>query len=287
MKKNKCIFILLLLINCNLSKAIEPQELFKQSVMNNSTDGINKAIQVGANIDQQINGRSPLFWAITLKLPNAVTTLLEAGAKLDSTLVEAAIRANDIKTAARIAIKGNMDLNKVYVNNSLLRYAIMFEDYETATLLIKNKAVFEGRELIDKSLESLRINKTNISIVLNLIRELLNQGYKVNDIWSSPNIFYSENTLDILKLIIANNGNVNQIIPFTGSKAFLTPLTFVVGNNPAMKLLVDAGADINLKVDPGFGDPKLKGLHTPLSYAVNTNRSESAKYLMELGAKME
>ena len=56
------------------------QNLLLEAIMNDSVRGIQEAIRMGANINQEIGGQRPLVFAIALEKINAVRYLITCGA---------------------------------------------------------------------------------------------------------------------------------------------------------------------------------------------------------------
>jgi ankyrin repeat protein len=61
----------------NVSKA---QEMLLEAILNNSAHGVARAVQAGADVNLEINGQKPLFWAMSLTKADAVRCLLNHGA---------------------------------------------------------------------------------------------------------------------------------------------------------------------------------------------------------------
>jgi lipopolysaccharide export system protein LptA len=65
-----------------VTKLKSPQELLFEAILADSKTEMRKAIQRGANINQLINGKSAVVWAVLFKKINAIQYLLELGATL-------------------------------------------------------------------------------------------------------------------------------------------------------------------------------------------------------------
>lgn len=68
------------LIVSTLTKIQCPQDYLFAAIVNDSVNEIRRAIQLGANINQEINGKSPLLLAVQLKKYNAARYLMDLGA---------------------------------------------------------------------------------------------------------------------------------------------------------------------------------------------------------------
>ncbi len=69
------------LIVSMLTKLQSPQDLLLSAIVNDSAFGVKQARQAGANINQEILGKSPVLLAASLKRYDALQCLLELGAR--------------------------------------------------------------------------------------------------------------------------------------------------------------------------------------------------------------
>lgn len=65
-----------------VTKLKSPQEILFEGILADSEKEIRKAFQLGVNINQNINGKSPIVWAVLFKRFNAIKCLLDLGASL-------------------------------------------------------------------------------------------------------------------------------------------------------------------------------------------------------------
>lgn len=70
------------LIVSQLTQLKSPQEMLFEAILNDSVSDIQKAIQLGANVNQGFNGKCPLIWAIAFEKFNSIKCLLENGASI-------------------------------------------------------------------------------------------------------------------------------------------------------------------------------------------------------------
>jgi len=56
------------------------QNLLLEAIINDSVNGIQEALRLGANVNQEIGGQRPLIFAIALEKINAVKYLIACGA---------------------------------------------------------------------------------------------------------------------------------------------------------------------------------------------------------------
>lgn len=86
-----------------LSKLNLPQNMLHEGIMNNSAEDIKRAVKLGANVNEDKDGNSPILWAILLKRDNAVEALLQCGAQSSEAFVCYALKVNNLKAAALLA----------------------------------------------------------------------------------------------------------------------------------------------------------------------------------------
>lgn len=295
-----------------------PQDLLHNAILKNSAEGIKQAVQAGANIHYEKDGKSPLGWAVSYKKYNAVKSLLECGDQASSTLFQEALKLNDIKSAVLLAINCGANLNATYSNGyqngTLLQFSASLNYFESMLLLIESGANYSGYTIVtDASDQSIKftlmeplVRYGSDGIAFKLIQKALNNGYNVNDIWrigtkmtlsSSGSWYLSEH---IIKLIIENGANPNQFFEtnyllssdwgggIPGSS--WTPLFSAIsrGSKGAVEILLNAGADINKKANPFPNQPPLcpNGPQTPLSFAINKGQVQIAELLKQYGATL-
>lgn len=56
------------------------QEMLFEAILQNSAHGVAAAVKAGVNVNAEINGQKPLFWAMSLAKTDAVRCLLNCGA---------------------------------------------------------------------------------------------------------------------------------------------------------------------------------------------------------------
>ena len=276
-----------------------------EAILKDSIGAVSDAIQAGADINQVKDGKTLLEWAVLYKRPNAIKILLQNGATATNNMFQQALKQNDIKSAVLLAINCGANLEAIYSNGykncTLLQHVANKLDLELVLLLIKNGASFSGYTTVnypgwgDRTLMGITISHCGeMNLALELIQKFIDSGYKVNDIWhgdvaSYPAWLYQN--LKALELLIENGLNPNQIIPTKGYEiSTWTPLFQAIdcGCKQAVKMLLDAGANINQKANPYPNQPPLcpNGPLTPLSFAINKGFVEIAELLRERGAAL-
>lgn len=223
-----------------LSKLSLSQDMLHGAILSDSAEKIRTAAHAGANINQPKDGKSPLLWAILLSRYNAIETLLHLGASIDDVCGEQAIKMQDAKSLLLLVKYGypNLDIKKV------------------------------------SGIISLFINRNKFDIACELIRELINHGYNIDDFWGTAITlaYYNPNDgLEIIRFLLSRGANLNYMI---GGCA--TPLVTAAAHFPSksiVKILIESGADISQPV-------KLYGVRngqfsTLLSYTIEALSSGS------------
>jgi uncharacterized protein len=246
-------------------------------------DAISVLLRRGANVNarESADGQTALMWAAARNNAGAVKALIEAGAQVDLTAtgnkanppapiglnkgsnpldygflkfkaidvptftaLDYAVRQGNIE-AVKALLDGGANVNRVLEDGSspLLR-AIINNHYELAAVLIERGA-------------DVKANKTGWTPLhqLSVMRRPNTNGNGTP--WATPT--GNLDSLDLLKLLVARGADVNARMTsdlHTGSRTQLSRLgatPFLLSAKscdvPAMRLLVAAGADPNIKTD--------------------------------------
>ena len=262
--------------------------MLHDAILNDSLDQVKEAVILGANINQPKEQKLPLLWAVLLRKTDAVEALLDLGAKPDKALVQYAISLHASKIACLLVIKGNIDLNTLYYeddqNNqsTLMRILLRRGDFDTATFLACRNLELKNDDAVtaDDSLVSAIVKNysKNPLAARTFIQAIINHGWNVNNIWqmtkrcepSLLNAFYNG---EVLRIFTERGANPNTIIDMnhpsrvSGGNFTWTPLfrAIEIGNVSAVRVLLNAKADVNLKANPISS----LGLFTPLSWAIH------------------
>ena len=250
-----------------------PQNMLYEGIVHDLPDLIEKAIILGANINVSKNGMTSLCRALIFKSPKSVKCLLKFNANIDQTLIEKAVKLEDIKSAFLIAKRYWVGTDPLYwidniyslvigIKGTLLEHAIFKKDFETALLLIKdganipNKINHTGQTFKDHILQS--INEKSIDIILKIVKESIKRGHSINDFWfigdghnGMSSQIYSSNKF--IKFLLKNGANPNYIFKSDGwGGSVLTPLigAMMTGKKDTVELLLNNGADINQQANP-------------------------------------
>ena len=248
-------------VNCDnddIMPAIkDPQEMLYQAILHDSAEEIRNAIQADVDVNAQRDGKSFLFWAIALKKFNSAKILLEHEAiDIDKTLITKAFNGGhgDITLVLSLIRKGadiSEFMNDVYIS-----------------LILRHGHV---------------INKNQ---QLELMQELINRGYNVNNFWKILHGCHGhiENQAEIIDFFIKNGVNPNYQVNTISPDQYWTPLVILIDQNDtqAVKTLLAKGANINQKLKTGY--PRI---HTPLSYALERGLTEMAEFLLKHGARID
>lgn len=260
------------------------QKKLHEAISNNSSKDIIQAIHLGADVN---SCDQPVFLAVSLKKIEALKELIQHNAKVN------------IPSLA------------------LLPKALELSDMETALLLLKNGADFQIKRGNKKDFNYTIMSETIYRIAnnyipklkgLEFIQELIKYGYEINgdEYWSNAlNLIFQncwntklDDFVEILNLFIKNGANPNQIIDTSEiiADSSWTPLLRAIhwGVNykekavMAIKILLDAGANINQKARPVSN---LKHLNcdnevTPLFHAIKIGQKEVINLLIEHGARL-
>jgi len=212
------------------TKIKSAQEMLHQAILDNSAEGIKKAIAAGANVNLEKEGKLPILWALLLNKLDALEELLVCGANPNQTLIQSAIKMRNMKAILLFIKKGLVSLSSDELS-SLLTYSK--ED-----------------------------------VMLQIINELLSQGYDANKLWTVlmhfMHKFSSKDCEILINCIIKKGANPDQVI-LRGKGIAVTPLFLAIEwrNNEATRVLLAIGANPNQKANP-------KGaMQTPLSCAVD------------------
>lgn len=247
------------------SKKIVEQALplLCDAIKKDSLEEIQEAMQLitsHGKIDQLVG---PIVLALSLKKYAALKILLDSGVDINTNLIEYAISLNDFKIAYLI-------VTRLPKKSTFYIYAERYMNF--------------GLNYFNSS----SIPDSDRQIALDLIQELIGKKhYDINKLWRKVPV-----TKEGYAFLIDNGADLNYNIASDGSGyGPLTPLILAirVGNIPAIKAILDAGADVNKKGrDSDYTNPILKSpLNIALEYKTkNQQAPEIIRLLVEHGASM-
>ena len=170
-------------------------------------------------------------------------------------------------------------------------HALNLGDVKSALLLVKNGADISGSIYSVHDVLQLTINcacqrKANNAAILELIQELIRHGYDANKVLANFSVYVTSEfdhnlSSEIIKLSLKCGANPSYITSPSPNYSH-TPLSLAVtyGNKEAVKILLDAGADLNQKV----GSKSYS--QSPLSIAINSENTEIIEILVAHGADL-
>jgi len=131
--------------------------------------------------------------------------------------------------------------------------------------------------------------EVSLYLLLDLLQELINLGYKPNKIWSTDSanrcyrLFYEKES--ILELFIKNGANVNCKIGNENNYSYPIFAAIDSGNWKAVRILLDNGAFVNQPFCSYSNiSSSLRG-KTPLTYSISSGKTDIVKLLLAYGAK--
>lgn len=276
---------------------VSPNEKLYNAILIDDVKEAEQAIQAGADVNYDINGKPLIFWVVSNKSTESTKLLIEHGAVIDKSLVQLALDKQDIKSAVLIARKCRLDLNsdEYYQshlkNRTLLDFAVTHNDFESVLFLMQNgvpctgstRAGHMGKTIMEAAV---LWGSGNKQAQIAVIQELINRGYNLEDAWSFEHgSIYRD--LAIFKLFITNGANPNHV-----SACAWTPMLGVIAHSDKpiemIQILLDAGASINQVSNiKDYGFNSAGDLFTPIKFAHKSNKNSVVKFLAEHGARFE
>jgi len=244
-------------------------ELFK-AVKRQDINGVNAALNNGANIDFVINKERPLDYAINNHKDNIIASvLIENGANVN------AYNDDSIAPLTAAILKGDYDLAK-----KLIEYGANMDRGETA-LNTEYKTEMPSKFGYHTSPLFLVIWNRNYEFA----KYMISKGANV-DVAGYPStralqlVLFGGN-FDFAAILIKNGDNVNEV--YDNEQTLLQ--NAVLNNNiNLVKFLVKNGANINLGT---FNQHEGTGYNVPLMIAIKEQRYDIVEFLINSGAKMD
>ncbi len=240
-----------------ITKINDLQGALHKAILNDSAVEIKSAVQAGADVNKEKNGKSPLLFAILLSRYNAIEALLNFGAMPDDVCGQHAIKMKDGRSLLLLVKHGCINLNLKEVAGMITHFAI---------------------------------NRQH-QLALELIKELVNCGYNVNELWDAAiclAYFGPSEGEAAVKFLLFRGANPNHIN--TGYRGDIhTPLWSAAANFPnkrIVKILIKSGTDINQKIKPNPKDNSSAVLSFVLKRGDDTKRKEVIEVLLEHGANL-
>ncbi|CAH0549306.1 unnamed protein product [Brassicogethes aeneus] len=243
---------------------------------------VNVLVSNGADIDaQDINGKSPLIYAVRKNHTETAKFLINKGAdvnlrgsKDNATALHDAAATGNVEIA-KVLLSKDADIDAQDINGcSPLIFAVSKNHTETAKFLINQGADVNLRDSKDNATalhDAALTENVEIANVL-LSKDADIDAQDING--KSPLIFaVSNNHTETAKFLINKGADVN----LRGSKDNATALhdAAATGNVEIAKVLLSKDADIDAQDINGY---------SPLMFAVIKNHTETAKFLINHGA---
>ncbi len=264
----------------------EGKDILHQAVLDDSDDGVRRAVQAGADVHRDRDGKAPLLWATLLRKSHAVEGLLVSGAKADVSYLHHAVRIGDIKSAISLVQHGAPFDGNVDTMRNVMDWAIIH--VKTPPRYQNSAGKWEWVEC---------------DTVLNFVQLLIDKGWdvhnaaqghvrnsslkKTNVWWETIPNGWQNSSIKLMELFLKNRVDPNQTITYPNGfvGASWTPLLLAIGpeNLIVVKLLLQAGADVNKKAKPYLHQLET---HSPLSYAMKVGCQPAIELLLQKGAKL-
>jgi uncharacterized protein len=264
---------------------------------------LEKLLAYGANVNLKDNdGLTVLFYALYECKPEMFYRLRDAGGDLKAQTNEGETllmyAANFCPEIVQDLIDAGLNVNAKAVNGCApLTYA--YSARATQLLLSSGADVraFGGQALIEA------MKKDNISRITVLVQAGADVNYVSNEadwfsVYNLPLIVYAvqQNNIELIKLLAKHGANLearddsgHTALHWAGLTYNKCTRGFSIATSEMIRVLVDAGADVNARVLPVSGDKyycqELSNvLDTPLIQASKRGDVESIQFLLNAGA---
>jgi ankyrin repeat protein len=289
-----------------------PEEILFDAIRADSKEGIQKAIATGAHIHRMKEGKPPILWATLLNRANAVKGLLAAGAQPTDEMVGYAVKLRNIRLAYMLAQKAGVEVWSASYESSarknvndkslgraqLFQHAVIYQDFELALKILKTqkpqyKCVSD--HVVSYIVEGVT-EPSSKNLALDLLQEILTRGYDVNNMWTlrkgdpychgrQEDAVYHQ---DCVKLLLAKGANHDLIIDMNPQpnqhSAKWTPLFRAIECNKRESCKLLL--DAGADVNKKAKSATNQDMFTPLSYALEKANNEIVELLLEYGAQL-
>jgi ankyrin repeat protein len=287
-KKNKKEIVEYLLSNGakvdDINGALGSTALY-QSCLDGTLDITKVLVDAGATINfKSPSGTSPFYNAIFNKHLPVIEYLISKGVNVDEK-----IGKNEHTGLFKACEDGSLDIAKVLVDaganinfKSKERYTPLFFAVQYNRKPIVEYLVSKGVKIDEKNgqLEHTAMIKACEDGSLDIVKVLVDAGANINLKSKgefSPLLYAVENKRKpIVEYLVSKGVNIDEKNGHLGNTALIKACEF--GSLDIAKVLVDAGANINLKSKAGF---------TPLFYAVQKNHKPVVEYLISKGVNVD
>jgi ankyrin repeat protein len=232
---------------------IDAQEALFKAIRKDSAQGVRDAVRDGADVNQMIQDKTPLMWAVLLYRLHVAPELLQLGACVDTECIRVAMKTRSV--IMPVLVEHWNDAAHVISDPSVLRDVASFVRsapnptvaLEYVRALIK-KGVTLNEEVWDSVIRKMN-SANNNECALELIRAAAH-GPDINVLWYAALCLGSLDSYrgeEAVKLLLARGANPNRKI--VGEYAPLCYAACRCRNKNIVRLLLAAGADINLPAE--------------------------------------
>lgn len=255
------------LINIEFKKIKDPQDMLYKAILDDSADEVIQAIQAGADVNFEKDGRSPIFYAVLLRKSNVIEALIQHGALVGDNLLLAGINLGNTETNALLIRASNIHDQNFF---ELYQNVCSNKSFQTALLLL-NKVDKLEESTINKCMYRTLSISLLADVCAELVQKLIDLGFDVNGSFKYPIQIFAHDK--VFSLFIKNGLDPNKRL-----LGDTTPLFLAIpwGKKEIVKMLIDLGANVNLKAHN----------KTPLSLAAEKDQPEIVELLVKNGANL-
>jgi ankyrin repeat protein len=273
---------------------IDAQEALRKAILQDSAQDVRNAVHVGADVNQKIQNKTPLMWAVLLDRIQVAPELLQLGAVVDTECVRAAVKL--CRAIAPVLVKHWSTTAHVLGDSERLKAARGFVGnarnpvlaLECVKALLKEGDVLDRcdwNEIISRNVEC----ANDKASVLALIKEAAVHVADIGDLWGVAlylGRWDSHSCEEAVKFLLARGANPNRA--FEGE---CTPLYLAVCecfNTNIARLLLAAGADVNKTCQRSSCSCDNRSILSSVIYGGGDDlkKREIATLLLEYGAEL-
>jgi hypothetical protein len=272
---------------------IDAQEALFKAIRKDSVQGVRDAVRDGADVNQKIQDKTPLMWAVLLYRLQVTPELLQLGAVVDTECVCVAIKMR--RSVAPVLVKHWN--NEAYAQDTTRLLSEIWNFIEgtdrnpTVALecvreLIKKGVpllFYVGKGFVSETIKNV-VYASNKEWILELIKEVAVQGADIRGLWyaalclGSVDADYGE---EAAKFLLALGVDFNKV-SWGSTPLYQAACEFQ--NKRIVQLLLAAGVDINEPADPFYGQTVLSSLIYQGFH--DAKKQEMIELLLKYGAEL-